>query len=59
MTNSVKIERGVLSSYFQVARSWISAASGVMDRDRNLAIAYIDGAIDELKALRKKLVAAL
>lgn len=51
-TKTVKIERGRFSSYFQVTRAWLSAASALVSIDRTAAIRYIDDAIGELEKLR-------
>jgi hypothetical protein len=52
----VRIQRGRYSSHFQVARAWLSAASALVNLDPESAISFIDGAIHELKRLRKSLV---
>jgi hypothetical protein len=54
-TEIVKIQRGRFSPHFQVARAWLSAASATIQKDRRLAIDYIDSAIVELKELRVEL----
>jgi hypothetical protein len=55
MTTKVKIERGAYSRYFQVARAWLMAASALVPTDKQLAVAYIQTAIDELMRLRTAL----
>ena len=54
----VRIQRGLFSPYFQVARAWITAASALATVDRYVAASYIDQAIIELQALKTRMAAS-
>jgi len=55
-TKHVLIERGRYSSYFQVARAWLTAASARAVSSPHEAIAFLDAAIKELRELRAMIV---
>lgn len=51
-TKAVVIKRGKYSSYFQVARAHLSAASAVIGMNRTRATKYINDAIAELNRIK-------
>ena len=57
-TKLVTIERSRYSSYFQVTRAWLSAASALVAAEPSQAVEFIDAAIRELRDLRSTIMRA-